>query len=194
MTKSSTARPARLAGVVLLLAVAGLFLLQRPASAQSAPAIAATPTDLPHVWTISGSGFEPNLVLRVMEIRCHLRPPTLCGGGDSTIGRPVTTSAGGTFEVTLNFGGEAPPEGAEAFIVAAFPGSRALEVDDPTVEIPASAGEGPRPTPIPTVGPPATGTGVDAGDGSRLAWPLIASVAAVAAGSSLVAASRARKE
>jgi hypothetical protein len=111
---------------------------------------------------------------------------------------PTRTDAAGNFSVELNFAGHTPPEGQDAFLVVAFPGTRGLLPTDPTVNVPASAGAGPGPTPGGCLGcptPPAVGMGLRrAGDGDRRETPMVAvgigALLMIAAAGALAAAPR----
>lgn len=146
-------------GVALLpLLLLAAFAVAVPAAAQSAPAISASPTSAPNIWTITGSGFEPGVTLRVMALRCpsvtNCAPEggqSLEGGPTGHIFAPVTPSSSGTFAVDLDFAGAPTPPGASSFVVVAFPGRRAREAADPLTTVPLSAATTPTPA-APTVG------------------------------------------
>lgn len=188
----SVYRALRTALVILFLATA--FVTWAPgASGQAGLAITASPTSSPGVWTISGSGFEPNIAVRVMAIPCDDLATCALGSGaiEGTFGpvfTPVTTSPDGTFSANLNFGGATPAGGESTFMVVAFPGSRALQRTDPFTEVPASAGAV-VPTPI---GPP-TGQGrTDVGQRYPIAYGVLGLLALVA-GATILGSARLRR-
>ena len=188
--------PSAIVVAVVMLTVIATVERAPHASAQSGPSLTATPTQNANVWTISGSGFEPQTPLRVGA--CPVAYQGCLAGVGFDVFAPITTDAAGSFSVELNFAGYTPPEGQEMFLVVAFPGTRGLLPTDPTVAVPASAGMDPTPTPVGCLGcptPPAVGMGPrPAGDGGRRETPMVAvgvgALLMIAAAGALRAATR----
>ncbi len=179
----------------ILVVAVGLVTSASGGLAQGGPAITASPTASPNVWTISGTGFEPNLPLRVMAIPCGDLATCLIGGGalegpSGPIFSPVTTSASGTFATQLDFAGATPlPAGSPNFMVVAFPGSRGLERTDPFTLVPASAGVVTTPTPV---GPPTGSGNAEPSAGTELVLFVLAGLAALGTGVTLLTIRRLR--
>lgn len=173
-----------------LLLMASLFSTSG-ANAQAAPSISASTTDSPDIWMVRGSGFAPNMALRVMAVDCTEIAPCAMGreasaGTNGPVFAAVTTSATGTFSAQLDFEGAKPEASTQSFLIVAFPGSRALEPTDPSARVHISAAPVPPPGGAQAPAPPPTGTGVADGSGHEVSlW--LAGLALVALSGVVVA-------
>jgi len=172
---------------MLLLVSASIALaisVPRVASGRDeSPAITATRTDKSSVWIIRGTGFTPQSRTTVIAIPCAdiSCAPIGSGGLEGDAGpifRSVIVAQDRTLSAELDFAGAVPVQGADYFLVVAFPGDRALQPTDAWTRVPASAAVAP--------GPPATGTGLAPlpASGPPL-WPLIAAAVTLVAAAAL---------
>ena len=147
------------------------------ASAQSGPAITATPASAADTYLVVGAGFAPAATIKVIEVTCG---PLPCGAGGG--GVTVTTpDANGRFSVTLTLSNIVPTD-RNYRVIAAIPDDRGGLASDPQVQVPlhhsGSAGV--------TPGAPATGNSPVTSDSLPFGAILLAALALAVASASIV--------